>query len=92
MHRKTYRRKPKSIVDGDTFKLYKAIQGKNYVRLANVDTPEKGQFGYKKAKNRLAGMIGGKRVTIKPVHIGRRVIAEVVADGQSVNQRMRNRN
>lgn len=87
----SYRRKPAEIVDGDTFKLHKSIQGKKYVRLARIDTPEEGQFGYEKAMNQLKGMIGGKRVKIKPVTVGRRIIADVWADGKHVNQRMKDR-
>lgn len=85
------RRKPQKIIDGDTFKLYQNLKGKRFVRLAGVDTPEKGQFGYQKAKNQLKGMIGGRTVTIKPQDIGRRIIAEVYADGKSVNNRMKER-
>lgn len=85
------RRKPKTIIDGDTFELHQSLKGKRYVRLAGVNTPEKGQFGYKKAKNQLKGMIGGRTVTVKPQAVRRRVIAEVYADGKSVNRRMRER-
>lgn len=85
------RRKPKRIVDGDTFELHQSLKGKKYIRLSGIDTPEKGQFGYKKAKNQLKGMIGGKKVTIKPQDVGRRVIAEVYADRKSVNKRMKER-
>lgn len=77
---KTYRRNPQKTVDGDTFKVQKPIRGEQYVRLANVNTPEKHQFGGEKATRILSGMIGG-----------RRVIAEVIADRKSVNQRMRDR-
>lgn len=91
MANESFGRKVKSIVDGDTFTISKAIYGKNYVRLANVDTPEKGNAEYMKAKRQLQGMIGGKTVTIKPVNVKRRVIAEVYADGKSVNKRMRER-
>ena len=89
MTRKSYRRKVKKVIDGDTFEIYRPILGKTFVRLANVDAPEKGQFAYMKAKNRLKGMIGGKVVTIKPVAVMERLIAEVVADRKSVNKRMR---
>jgi len=85
------RRKPKRILDGDTFSLHQSLEGKEHVRLAGVETQEKGQFGYHKAKNQLKGMIGGKTVTIKPQALKRRVIAEVYADGKSVNRRMRER-
>ena len=91
MTRKSYRRKPRKIIDGDTFMLYKPVKGKKYVRLSGVNTPEKGQYGYKKAMNQLKGMIGGRTVTIKPVAVRRRLIAQVIADNMSVNQRMKQR-
>lgn len=88
---KTYRRKVKKTVDGDTFEISKPIMGKRFVRLSGIDTPEKGQFGYSKAKNQLRGMVGGKTVTIRPVDVGRRVIASVTANRRSVNRRMKSR-
>jgi len=91
MAKKGYRRKVKRIWDGDTIELFRPIEGKKFVRLANVKAPEKGQFGYMKAKNQLKGMIGGRTVTIKPVAVRRRLIAEVIADRKSVNKRMRER-
>jgi len=91
MKKMSYRRKVKKIIDGDTFEIYRSILGKRFVRLENVNTPEKGQFGYMKAKNQLKGMIGGRTVTIKPVAVRRRLIAEVIADRKSVNKRMRKR-
>ena len=44
------------VVDGDTIRL---DSGK-YVRFIGIDTPEKGQCGYRKAKRRLDGWIGSK--------------------------------
>jgi endonuclease YncB( thermonuclease family) len=44
------------VVDGDTIRL---DSGK-YVRFIGIDTPEKGQCGYRKAKKQLDRWIGGK--------------------------------
>ena len=85
---KSYRRKVKRVIDGDTFEIYRSILGKRFVRLANVNTPEKGQRGYMKAKKILQDLIEGKTVTIIPVHIGRRVIAEVILNRRSINRMM----
>lgn len=46
-----------NIVDGDTFD----ISGER-IRLADVDTPERGQYGYNEASNYLSRLINGKRV------------------------------
>jgi len=91
MTRKNYRRKVKRVLDGDTIELFKPIEGKKFVRLSNVQAPEQGQFGYKKAKNQLKGMVGGKTITINPVAVRRRLIAEIIADRKNINKRMRDR-
>ncbi len=86
------RRKVKRVVDGDTFELHRSLNGSKYVRLANVNAPEKGAVGGRKATNVLRGMIGGKTVTIKPK--GRsdgRTVGDVVADRKSVNKRLKRR-
>ncbi len=61
-------RKVKQVIDGDTFIVSRKIGNTNVVRLAGINTPEKYQFGGKKATNRLRELIGGKTVTIVPVH------------------------
>jgi endonuclease YncB( thermonuclease family) len=48
------------VVDGDTLDL---ANGRT-VRLAGIDAPEVGQCGYKRARNTLAGLVLGKRVTL----------------------------
>ena len=48
------------VIDGDTFETDRR---KNPVRLANVDTPEKGEPGYQKAKDKLSELIMNKEVT-----------------------------
>jgi len=54
------------VIDGDTFET---ASRKHPVRLANVDTPEKGQPGYGKAKQDLSKLIQGKEVTIDTVAV-----------------------
>ena len=75
------------VVDGDTF--YTASR-KNPVRLANVDTPEKGQKGYGKAKTKLSGMISGKVVSVdtKARDVYGRSVANVKVGTKSVNKAM----
>ncbi len=86
------RRKVKRIVDGDTFELHRELNGSKYVRLANVNAPERGSPGGAKAMHQLRGMIGGRTVTVNPR--GRsygRVVADVTCDWASVNKRMKKR-
>ncbi len=59
--------KPKSktylvvhVVDGDTIHLGNG----DTVRLGGIDAPEVGECGYKRARNTLAGLVLGKRVTL----------------------------
>ena len=61
------------------------------MRLANVDTPEKGERGYDSARNALQRMIGGKEVSIDTKardHYGRSV-ANVKVENKSVNRAMK---
>lgn len=76
------------VVDGDTF--YTASR-KRPVRLAGIDTPERGQRGAAAATGALRRLIGGQTVEINTVardSYGRSV-ANVKVDGRSVNHAMR---
>jgi len=59
------RRKIIKIIDGDTFKVRKRVKGSQYIRIAGINAPEKGESGYMTAKKRLA-RLKGKIVTIRP--------------------------
>lgn len=59
------RRKVQKVVDGDTFKVRKRVGGSQYIRVAGVNAPEKGQRGYGTAKKNLS-KLEGKTVTIRP--------------------------
>lgn len=48
------------VVDGDTIDL----RNGRTVRLAGIDAPEVGQCGYKRARNTLADLVLGKRVSL----------------------------
>jgi len=63
---KTYRRKVQRIIDGDTFKVRNRVNNSQFIRIAGLNCPERGQRGYQGAKQRLSDRIGGKTVTIKP--------------------------
>jgi micrococcal nuclease len=75
------------VTDGDTF-LTKIR--KHPVRLDGVDTPEKGQTGYQKAKNALRDLIQDKDVTVQTVARDKfgRAVAKVKIGSRSVNKAM----
>ena len=74
-------------IDGDTFMTNKR---KNAVRLANVDTPEKKEPGFQKAKKELEKLIKGKEVIIDTVARDTygRSVAKVKIGTRSVNKAM----
>jgi len=75
------------VIDGDTFMTDKR---KNPVRLANVDTPEKRQPGYQRAKKELEKLIAGQVVSIDTVARDKygRSVAKVKIGTRSVNKAM----
>jgi len=60
-------RKVKKIIDGDTMVVSSSVSGANYIRIAEINAPEKGQRGYETAKAKLKSRIGGKKVWVTPV-------------------------
>ena len=75
------------VIDGDTFIT---ASRKNPVRLANVNAPEKGQRGSKKATDALKKMISGKEISIDTKARDRygRSVAIVKVGRRSVNKAM----
>lgn len=53
--------KVKKVVDGDTFQDTR----NRFFRLADIDTPEKRERGYQKAKDTLENFIGGEELLVK---------------------------
>jgi endonuclease YncB( thermonuclease family) len=76
-----------NVIDGDTFET--SVR-KHPVRLENVDTPEKGEPGYQKAKRELEKLIKDKEVTVNTVarDTFKRPVAKVKAGSRSVNKAM----
>ena len=64
--KKSVRRKVQKIIDGDTFKVSHRVEGSQFIRIANTDCPEKGERGYKPAKQKLSKLLKGKTVTLRP--------------------------
>jgi len=79
------------IIDGDTFLTDRR---KNPVRLAAVDTPEKRQPGYQKAKKSLEKLILNQEVFIETVARDKygRSVANVEVGKKSVNKTMQRHN
>lgn len=80
-----------NVIDGDTFET---SSGHSRVRLANVDTPERGQPGFEAATNALAHLVLNKNVAIQVgAHdvYGRRV-ADVWVGNTHVNTVMQRYN
>jgi endonuclease YncB( thermonuclease family) len=77
------------VIDGDTFVVNRKINGTNYVRLANVNAPEKYARGGRTATNVLKGMIAGRTITVNPV--GRnynRIVATASYHRKSINRKL----
>ncbi len=75
------------VIDGDTFET---ASRKHSVRLANVNAPEKGRPGSRKATTGLQNLIEGEKVTIETVARDkyRRAVANVKVGSKSVNHAM----
>ncbi len=73
-------------VDGDTLRC-----GREQVRIAGVDTPEKGEPGYSEAKERLRQLTEGKTLRIERRARDRygRTVGKVFADGVDVGKQLR---
>lgn len=76
------------VIDGDTFET---ASRKHPVRLAGVDTPERGEPGYEDARAALERLIADKTVEIdtKARDAYARSVANVKVDGKSVNKAMK---
>ena len=76
------------VIDGDTFKTKSRTRP---VRLANVDTPERGYPGSAIARKALERKILGKPVAINTVARDKynRAVANVKVKGKSVNKAMK---
>lgn len=76
------------VIDGDTFET---SSRKHPIRLAGVDTPEKGQPGYAAAKKALQNLLVGQEVAVdtKARDIYKRSVANVKVGKKSVNNAMK---
>lgn len=78
--------KVSKVIDGDTFKISRGP----YIRLEDVNAPEKGSKGGAKATHELENLIGGKIVYYNPVAKSYgRLVAQVKLGTKSVNSILR---
>ena len=84
----TRKEKVTRVLDGDTFTT---SSRKNSIRLANVDTPEKGTLGAAAATQTLRDLILGKIVAIDTVARDTygRSVSNVKVSNRSINAAMR---
>jgi endonuclease YncB( thermonuclease family) len=86
----TYAGKVVAITDGDTIKILTIEKKQIKVRLASIDTPEKGQPYGKRAKQVLSDKIFGKQVNVEKVTTDRykRMIGKVYLGDRYINAEM----
>lgn len=74
------------VIDGDTFHTKD-----DRIRIAGLDTPERGEPGYKEARDALAKLLSSGKVVIEPVARDKyaRTVAKVYVDGKDVAELMR---
>lgn len=56
-----------AVVDGDTLRCESVENENGRVRLARIDTPERGEAGFEEASRALTGLIKGRRVVCRLV-------------------------
>jgi|LGOV01.1.fsa_nt_gb endonuclease YncB( thermonuclease family) len=79
------------VVDGDTIDVLHDGD-RERIRLYGIDTPERGQFYYKQAKEEVRRLVAGKTVTVEPYYLDngnpRRTVATISIDGLNINQHL----
>lgn len=75
------------ISDGDTITVLDAHNVQHKVRLAGIDSPEKGQAFGNRAKENLSNLVYGKVVTVETKKKDRygRAVGKVLVDGKDAN-------
>ncbi|OGZ18739.1 MAG: hypothetical protein A2175_00425 [Candidatus Nealsonbacteria bacterium RBG_13_42_11] len=80
--------KVKKVLDGDTFQSTRGV----FFRLAEIDTPEKREPGYNKAKGILKNLIDSEEliIKIKGKSYGRKVVeAKIPGEKMTINTKMK---
>ena len=79
-----------AITDGDTIKILTPAKQQIKVRLADIDTPERGQPYGRKARQVLGEKIHRRQVEVEEVTIDRyqRLVGRVFLNGRNINAEM----
>ena len=79
-----------AITDGDTIKILTATKQQIKVRLADIDTPERGQPYGRKARQVLGDKIHRRQVEVEEVTTDRyqRLVGRVFLEGRNINAEM----
>jgi len=87
-----YQRRVTKVIDGDTFDVDRNIDDISRIRLADIDTPEKGSSGAVNASTALKALIENKNVDTDKVVIDDygRIVANVYQGGTNINNYMKN--
>jgi len=82
--------KLEKVIDGDTVYLLDNNKKKYKVRLHAIDTPEKGQIYFLRAKEALFKLISNKSLTLEKINYDKygRVVGIIYADNENVNYQM----
>lgn len=84
----TIRRKVKRVIDGDTFEIYRPVDGSRFIRLAGVNAPERYKKNGRIATSRLKKLIEGRTVTLIPkARSYNRVVGDIRQRRRKVNQK-----
>lgn len=86
-HAETLTGRVVGIADGDTLTLLDATKTQHKVRLAGIDSPEKGQPFGEACKKSLSNLAYDRVASVESTKLDRygRVIGKVLVDGQDVN-------
>ena len=78
------------VVDGDSITLLVNNNSQLKIRLAEIDTPERGQPYWRVSRQTLADLVAGKAVMAIEIDIDRyhRIVAHVYVDGLWVNEEL----
>ena len=79
-----------AITDGDTIKILTPTKQQIKVRLADIDTPERGQPSGRKARQVLGEKIHRRQVEVEEVTTDhyQRLVGRVFLDGRNINAEM----
>lgn len=86
----TIKRRVKRVIDGDTFEVYRKVQGSRFIRLAGINAPERDMVSGRQATLKLKKLVEGKTVTLIPrARSYNRIVGEVRYKRRNVNKKLK---